>query len=68
MGIGIEFKRFLDERRLLKIGEGEKPLCAACRVKGEEADYGLKFSEAGALDIIENAEKLLKKAKELLKT
>lgn len=142
MGIGIEFKRFLDERRLLKIGADRKlvlkeieaaehdledaketldrsshkwatiqgyysmfhsarallyskgyrekshyALLVALRelfsselensfIRGfedgmnlrEEADYGLKFSEAGALDIIENAEKLLKKAKELLKT
>jgi len=28
----------------------------------QEADYGLKFSESGALDVIENAEKLLEKA------
>lgn len=141
MGVGIEFKRFLDERRLLKIvvdrklvlkeieaaehdlkdaketldrnshkwatiqgyysmfhsarallyskGYREKShyaLLVALRelfsnelensfIRGfedgmnlrEEADYGLNFSEAGALDIIENAEKLLKKAKELLK-
>lgn len=141
MGIGIEFRRFLDERRLLKIGIDRKlvlkeieaaehdledaketlernshkwatiqgyysmfhsarallyskgyrekshyALLVALRelfsdelensfIRGfedamqlrEEADYGLKFSEGGALDIIENAEKLLKKAKELLK-
>lgn len=141
MGIGIEFKRFLDERRLMKIGIDRKlvlkeieaaehdlkdaketlersrfkwatiqgyysmfhsarallyskgyrekshyALLVALRelfsnelensfIRGfedgmnlrEEADYGLKFSEGGALDIIENAEKLMKKAKELLK-
>ncbi|MGC9059304.1 MAG: HEPN domain-containing protein [Candidatus Aenigmatarchaeota archaeon] len=33
----------------------------------EEADYGLKFSEAGALDVIENAEKLLEKVIKILK-
>lgn len=32
----------------------------------QEADYGLKFSEAGALDTIEGAEKLLKRTNELL--
>lgn len=33
----------------------------------QEADYGLKFSEAGATETIENAEKLLARAKEILK-
>ncbi|MBN1221830.1 MAG: HEPN domain-containing protein [Candidatus Aminicenantes bacterium] len=33
----------------------------------QEADYGLKFSESGALDVIETAEKLLKRAKAILK-
>lgn len=33
----------------------------------QEADYGLKFSETGALDTIDGAEKLLAKAKEILK-
>lgn len=33
----------------------------------QEADYGLKFSESGALDIIETAEKLLRRAKAILK-
>jgi uncharacterized protein (UPF0332 family) len=33
----------------------------------QEADYGLKFSETGALDTINGAEKLLVKAKEILK-
>jgi uncharacterized protein (UPF0332 family) len=33
----------------------------------QEADYGLKFSESGALDVIPTAERLLKKAKAILK-
>lgn len=33
----------------------------------QEADYGLKFSEAGATETIENAERLLAKTKEILK-
>lgn len=33
----------------------------------QEADYGLKFSENGALDVIETAEKLLEKAMAILK-
>lgn len=33
----------------------------------QEADYGLKFSESGALDVIENAEKFLKKVMKILK-
>jgi uncharacterized protein (UPF0332 family) len=33
----------------------------------QEADYGLKFSENGALEIIETAEKLLKRAVSILK-
>jgi uncharacterized protein (UPF0332 family) len=33
----------------------------------QEADYGLKFSEAGATETIEAAEKLLAKVKEILK-
>lgn len=33
----------------------------------QEADYGLKFSEAGAIEAIEGAEELLNAAKELLK-
>jgi len=33
----------------------------------QEADYGLKFSETGALETIEGAEEFLKKAKELLR-
>lgn len=32
----------------------------------QEANYGLKFSETGAIDTIDGAEKLLTKAKELL--
>lgn len=33
----------------------------------QEADYGLKFSESGALDVVETAEKLLRRAKLILK-
>lgn len=33
----------------------------------QEADYGLKFSEAGATETIEAAEKLLKRVREILK-
>jgi uncharacterized protein (UPF0332 family) len=33
----------------------------------QEADYGLKFSEGGALDVIETAEGLLERAKAILK-
>lgn len=33
----------------------------------QEADYGLKFSESGALDVIEIAEKLLERALAILK-
>lgn len=33
----------------------------------QEADYGLKFSEAGAAETIDGAEKLLEKAKKILK-
>lgn len=33
----------------------------------QEADYGLKFSETGAVDTITGAEELLTKAKEILK-
>jgi len=33
----------------------------------EEADYGLTFSEAGAIEAIETAEALLKRAKDILK-
>ena len=33
----------------------------------QEADYGLKFSESGALDVIQTAERLLQKAKAVLK-
>lgn len=33
----------------------------------QEADYGLKFSEEGAIETIENAEKFLAKAREILK-
>jgi uncharacterized protein (UPF0332 family) len=33
----------------------------------QEADYGLKFSKNGALDVIETAEKLLERAKTILK-
>ena len=33
----------------------------------QEADYGLKFSEAGAIETIEGAEELLNAVKELLK-
>jgi uncharacterized protein (UPF0332 family) len=32
----------------------------------EEADYGLVFSEEGATSIVNNAEKFLKKVKEIL--
>jgi uncharacterized protein (UPF0332 family) len=32
----------------------------------EEADYGLVFSEEGATNIVNNAEKFLKKVKEIL--
>jgi uncharacterized protein (UPF0332 family) len=34
----------------------------------QEADYGLKFSEGGARDVIETADKILRKAKAILKT
>lgn len=34
----------------------------------QAADYGLKFSEAGATETIEGAEKFLKKAKDILKS
>jgi len=33
----------------------------------QEADYGLKFSERGALGVVENAEKMFAKVKGLLK-
>jgi uncharacterized protein (UPF0332 family) len=33
----------------------------------QEADYGLKFSETGALETIDGAEKLLTRSKEILK-
>jgi uncharacterized protein (UPF0332 family) len=33
----------------------------------QEADYGLKFSENGAMDVIETAERFLKKAAAILK-
>jgi len=33
----------------------------------QEADYGLKFSESGALDVIQTAERFLEKAKAILK-
>jgi len=33
----------------------------------QEADYGLKFSESGAQDVIETAEKLLVRAKAILR-
>lgn len=33
----------------------------------QEADYGLKFYETGAVDTVEGAEELLKRAKEILK-
>jgi len=33
----------------------------------QEADYGLKFSETGAVDTIEGAQEFLAKAKEILK-
>jgi uncharacterized protein (UPF0332 family) len=33
----------------------------------QEADYGLKFSESGARDVIETAEKLLERASAILK-
>ena len=33
----------------------------------QEADYGLKFSESGALDVMENAEEILDKARDILK-
>jgi uncharacterized protein (UPF0332 family) len=33
----------------------------------QEADYGLKFSEAGATETVEGAEEFLKRAQELLK-
>ncbi|MGB9005090.1 MAG: HEPN domain-containing protein [Candidatus Aminicenantales bacterium] len=33
----------------------------------QEADYGLKFSESGAQDVIETAKKLLQRAKVILK-
>jgi uncharacterized protein (UPF0332 family) len=32
----------------------------------QEADYGLKFSEGGATETIEGADRFLKKAKEIL--
>jgi uncharacterized protein (UPF0332 family) len=33
----------------------------------QEADYGLKFSESGALDVTQTAQRLLEKAKAILK-
>ncbi|MBM3294691.1 MAG: HEPN domain-containing protein [Candidatus Aminicenantes bacterium] len=33
----------------------------------QEADYGLKFSESGALDVIESAEKMFSRVQGLLK-
>jgi len=33
----------------------------------QETDYGLKFSQGGALDVIETAEKFLRRAKGILK-
>jgi len=33
----------------------------------QEADYGLKFSESGALDVVENAEKFIEKVMMILK-
>jgi uncharacterized protein (UPF0332 family) len=33
----------------------------------QEADYGLKFSESGALDVLDNAEKMFAGAKGILK-
>ncbi len=33
----------------------------------QEADYGLKFSERGAHDVIETAEKMIDRAKDILK-
>jgi uncharacterized protein (UPF0332 family) len=33
----------------------------------QEADYGLKFSENGALDVMENAEKIFDRARDILK-
>jgi uncharacterized protein (UPF0332 family) len=33
----------------------------------QEADYGLKFSEAGAIETVESAEELLKRVEELFK-
>lgn len=38
-----------------------------CMGLRQEADYGLKFSETGALDTIDGAEKMLTKVKEILK-
>ncbi len=38
-----------------------------CMGLRQEADYGLKFSETGALDAIDGAEKLFAKSRELLK-
>ena len=33
----------------------------------QEADYGLKFSEVGAIETVESAEELLKRVEELFK-
>lgn len=38
-----------------------------CMSLRQEADYGLNFSENGALDAIDGAEKLLARSKEILK-
>jgi len=32
----------------------------------QEADYGLKFSERGAQDVLETAEKMFKRTKDIL--
>jgi uncharacterized protein (UPF0332 family) len=33
---------------------------------GEEADYGLVFSEEGAMNVVDNTKRFLKRAKEIL--
>jgi uncharacterized protein (UPF0332 family) len=33
----------------------------------QEADYGLKFSQDGAAEVIEGADKFLKRAREILR-
>jgi len=68
-----EFKRMIEERRLTRITVDRelgmkliKDFEDAMSLR-EEADYGLTFSEAGAVETVEAAEAFSKKAKEVLK-